>query len=187
MKAYEFLNKRAVVDYLRRWLPFPGLQGSVPPPPATNATTDADDIILPRDEDIRRLAAYRAEIDLLLSSRAKLNGFLLDYGHQRLGGMFLVFDELHETIFMNYSFVRCDVKRSGFTMRVLAAMIKERDFSRRFKYVRCVIPNFLGRFLAPLSTATKVHQMHDVSLMYGFHSGTLTQYTWEILSLLSLV
>lgn len=98
-----------------------------------------------------------------------------------------MFDERHEAIIMNYSFVRCDVKRSGFTMPVLAAMIKAYGFSERFKYVRCVIPNFLGRFLAPLSIATKVHLIHDVSSTYGFEPGTLAKYTWEIQSLLSLV
>ncbi|KAH7709443.1 hypothetical protein AAVH_23283 [Aphelenchoides avenae] len=137
----------------------------------------------------RRLAqkGYHAETDLSFFEQGRLDGFIFDFGQQRLGGVFLSFDKASKTIAIDYPFIRCDAKRSNFLMRLLAHFIRAKGHYPRFKRIKRVIPSFLAKYFEPLLVSTNVEREEDVGGALGFPPGVLIQYTWQISELLKLL
>ncbi|KAH7710023.1 hypothetical protein AAVH_22689 [Aphelenchoides avenae] len=124
-------------------------------------------------------------MDLSFFEQGSLDGFVFNFGQQRLGGVFLSFDKASKTIAIDYPFIRCDAKRSNFLMRLLAHFV--RAHYPQYERIKRVIPCFLAKYFEPLLVSTNVERIEDVGGALGFPPDVLIQYTWQISELLKLL
>ncbi|KAH7696697.1 hypothetical protein AAVH_36232, partial [Aphelenchoides avenae] len=114
-------------------------------------------------------------------------GFILEYGHQRLGGMFIGFNEPRKAILAGNPFIRLDLLYSCYTLRFLADVIKAQGYCRWYERFDMFIPPHLEKFFEPMITAVDAERIDDLAVVYGVDPVLNIGYSCPLAKLLRLL
>lgn len=151
-----YLAQRTKYPFFIDYINANGLPASVSP-----------DTTSPGDEDVKQLVRYVAKTDLILVHMGGMVGYILEYGHQRLGGLFLRFNEQRKAILAGNPFIRLDLLYTCYTLRFLAALIKFHNYTRWYERFDCFFPPYLVNSFEPLIVAVDLKHIDDLAFLYG--------------------
>lgn len=181
MGLHEFMNKRDVLSFMTKFLRTERWRHHFNLPESCS-DVDADDIVLPGDEDVIRYIGYWAEVDLVLVHEEQLVGFVIEFGSRRLGGVFMRFNMEQRTVALVHPFLHPQILRSGYMHRFLAALLKAQGYHRWFDKLEAGIPRHAVRLFEPIMAAMCGERLGEDAARLGFDSDSYVRYAFPIAS-----
>lgn len=181
VELYNCTSRRDTMEFITRWARLPKWSSQCIFDPQ-DTTVSPEDVVLPTDVKVVHYLRQNAEIDLNHIHTGRRVGFIFEYGSQRLGGIFLRLHHKRKTIAIGHTFIRLDLLRSSFMLRLLAGLIKGLGYDRWFDQVECFVPDHLSKFLEPIITAVDAAPKDPRLQRWPF-----PEYTWPTANLFRLL
>ncbi|KAH7700150.1 hypothetical protein AAVH_32734 [Aphelenchoides avenae] len=174
-QLYRAANKRSTVSAL-----FGSFLNRLPDAYYEWLGMSSDAVVDAADAQLRPYLEAICFCDLKAVEAGRLSGFILEYGSKRLGGVYLRFDDARKTINVFGPLLPRELLCSPFSIRFVAALLKQQGYHRWFDRIEFLVPRNLIGLFEPLLAALGTSPEDDLPSKLGLQPTACIGYSLTI-------